>query len=45
MLPGSVDATRLRISEWPSGRIMSFVMNPSTECEGNIKAGATVEIR
>jgi hypothetical protein len=41
----SVDAGKLVIKRSPYGSAMSFVMNPSTERDGNIKVGSTVEVR
>ena len=41
----TVDATRLQIMRWPSWQRMSFALNPSTEREGIVKAGATVDVR
>lgn len=41
----SMDATKLVIRRSPSGSDMSFTLNPSTEREGNVKVGSTVEVR
>ena len=41
----SMDATKLVIRRSSSGSDMSFTLNPSTEREGNVKVGSTVEVR
>jgi hypothetical protein len=41
----SMDATKLVIRRSPSGSDMSFTLNPSTEREGNVNVGSTVEVR
>ena len=41
----SMDATKLVIRRSSSGADMSFTLNPSTEREGNVKIGSTVEVR
>jgi hypothetical protein len=42
----SVDATTLVITRSPrNGREMTFVLNPSTERDGNVTVGSTVEVR
>ena len=41
-----VDATKLVVERSPRyGGTLTFVMNPSTERDGNIKVGSSVEIR
>ena len=41
-----VDATKLTIERSPRyGGVLTFVLNPSTEREGNIKVGSNVEVR
>ena len=42
----SVDVTTLVITRSPrNGREMTFVLNPSTERDGNVTVGSTVEVR
>jgi hypothetical protein len=41
----AMDATKLVIRRSPSGPDMSFALNPSTQREGNVKVGSTVEVR
>ena len=41
----SVDATTLAIRQWPYGRNMRFALNPSTERDGTVKVGSTVDVR
>ena len=41
----SMDSTTLVIRRSPSGRDMRFALNPSTQREGNVKVGSTVEVR
>ena len=42
----SVDATTLVITRSPkNGREMTFVLNSSTERDGNVTVGSTVEVR
>ena len=41
----AMDATKLVIRRSPSGPDMNFALNPSTEREGNVRVGSTVEVR
>ena len=40
-----MDATTLAIRQRPYGRNMRFALNPSTEREGPVRVGSTVDVR